>query len=291
MKLFVLKPKVIAHTFGFFLLTAGPLFSVAQQKLAKTQKWEAQADTLMAHDDFKSAAQLYSKILSHLKKEDPHHDPVLYKRALSYYRLQDADRALNDINTYLEKNTDSSKAYLLRALINQLQDDEEKLLPDVDRAIRLGNTNPQLLRWRATLWLGKGDFAEAKKEFIHLKKFSDDPELETNLALAYHALNHTDSALVCINKAIELDPNFLGAYLYGASFLIDAEYYTEALDYLSAGLKIDSKNGALWLYKGVALIELKRTDEACRCLRKAFDAGEEDAVDYLKENCYEVYKD
>ncbi|MBS1557974.1 MAG: tetratricopeptide repeat protein [Bacteroidetes bacterium] len=291
MKPFLLKPKVIAHTFGFFLLTAGPLFSVAQQKLTKNQKWEAQADTLMAHDDFKSAAQFYSKILSHLKKEDPHHNPLLYKRALSYYRLQDADRALKDINAYLEKNTDSSKAYLLRALINQLQGDEEKLLPDVDQAIRLGNNNPQLLRWRAMLWLGQGDFAAAQKEFSHLKKFSDDPELETNLAMAYHALNHTDSALICINKAIELDPNFLGAYLYGASFLIDAEHYTEALDYLSAGLKIDPKNGTLWFYKGVTLTELKRTDEACRCFRKALNNGEEDAIDYLKENCYEVYKD
>ncbi|MBS1487426.1 MAG: tetratricopeptide repeat protein [Bacteroidetes bacterium] len=287
---FKLKKNTCLAGIFFFLITITPLLSVAQ-KPTKNQKREAQADTLMKHEDFGGAALLYSKIIDHTKEKDKKYYALLYKRALSYYRQQDVDRALNDMDAYLSVITDNSKAFLLRALINQQGGNEDQLLPDVDKAIALGNINPQLLRWRATLLLEQGKYDEARKEFLSIKNFADDPELETNLAMAYHSLNQLDSALICIQNAIELDKNFLGSYLYGASFLIDTEKYSHALDYLNQGLTIDSKNGTLWLYKGIVLIELKRTDEACSCLRKALDAGEEDAVDYLKEDCYDVYKD
>jgi len=266
------------------------VFCYAQQKLSKIQRWEARADTLMKQENFRSSAELYSKILSKSKKKDQKYYLILYKRTLSYYRSEKFELAVKDVNVYLEKNKDSQKAYLLRALINQQLGEEDKLLPDVTRAIELGHVNPQLLRWRATLLFEQGDFIHAKKEFLNLKNFTDDPELEINLALVYRSLNNADSAYICLTKAIELDPKFIGSYVTMASFCLDDENYEAALSYLNQALKIDPANGTILFYKGVALVELKQIDKGCSCLRKALDAGEEDAVDYLKEYCYDVYK-
>ncbi|MBS1980579.1 MAG: hypothetical protein OJF59_001654 [Cytophagales bacterium] len=284
------KPEKCSFFFCLLLLCTLPVFCYAQQKLSKIQRWEARADTLMKQENFRSSAELYSKILSKSKKKDQKYYLILYKRTLSYYRSEKFELAVKDVNVYLEKNKDSQKAYLLRALINQQLGEEDKLLPDVTRAIELGHVNPQLLRWRATLLFEQGNFIHAKKEFLNLKNFTDDPELEINLALVYRSLNNADSAYICLTKAIELDPKFIGSYVTMASFCLDDENYEAALSYLNQALKIDPANGTILFYKGVALVELKQIDKGCSCLRKALDAGEEDAVDYLKEYCYDVYK-
>ena len=38
--------------------------------------------------------------------------------------------------------------------------------------------------------------------------------------------------------------------------------------------------------KGVALVELEKLDEGCRCLNKSFYSGYDEADGYLKEYCY-----
>jgi len=87
-----------------------------------------------------------------------------------------------------------------------------------------------------------------------------------------------------------LDVNYSPSYLYAGTFCLQEKKFDLALKYLELGLRIDPTNHSALFYKGVSLIELKRTDEGCSCLKKAFDAGEDDAADYLKEYCYDVFK-
>ena len=114
----------------------------------------------------------------------------------------------------------------------------------------------------------------------------DDSELEAYLGMYYHGTGDPDSAFLSFNKAIELNPTYLSAYLYAGSVAMEAGDYSIALNYIDLGLRIEPKNPDLMFYRGVALVESNRIDEGCRCLNRAFYSGADDAGDYLQQYCF-----
>ncbi|MBI1768184.1 MAG: hypothetical protein HYR67_07400 [Bacteroidetes bacterium] len=270
------------------LLCSG--LAIAQDEQTRWSQWETDADTLMNHQDFAGAAKLYTKIIDESKLKEKSNYKSLYKRAVSYYSAGDFDHALTDVNLFITEFPESPQPRLLRALINRQKNDEASQLIDLQKAIELGNTNPQLLFWRGTLLAAKGENESAKKDLLTVQKINDDAEVETMLGTVYRALEKTDSAFICLNKAIVLDVNYPASYIYAGSFCVEDENYNLALKYLNLALRIDSENISAIFYKGIALVELEKLEEGCRCLRKALDAGEDDAAEYLKEFCYDVFK-
>jgi len=272
-----------------FLLCLSYL-AVAQDQLERWSKWETEADTLMNHQDFAGAVSLYSKIIGECKFSEKSDYRYLYKRAVSYYSANNFDSALVDMNRFIPLFPESPQARILRALIYRGKGDSENQLNDLQKAIELRGPTTELVRWRGALLADKGDFKAAKKDLEEVKNYQDDAELETNLGFIYYNLGSLDSALVCFNKAIVLDVNYSPSYLYAGTFCLQEEKFDLALKYLNLGLRLDPTNRSALFYKGVSLVELKRADEGCRCLKKAFDAGEDDAADYLKEYCYDIFK-
>jgi len=264
--------------------------SPAQDQSERWSKWETEADTLMNHQDFVGAASLYSKIITECKFTEKSDYRFIYKRAVSYYSANNFDSALVDMNQFVPEFPESPQARILRALIYRQKGDSENQLDDLQKAIELRGPTTELIRWRGALLADKGDFKGAKKDLEEVKLYQDDAELETNLGFIHYNLGSLDSALICFNKAIVLDVNYSPSYLYAGTFCLQEEKFDLALKYLNLGLRIDPTNRSALFYKGVSLVELKRTNEGCRCLKKAFDAGEDDAVDYLKEYCYDIFK-
>jgi tetratricopeptide (TPR) repeat protein len=273
-----------------FLLLCFAVTAFAQDEQARWSKWETDADTLMNHQDFPGAAALYSKIISECKFKEKTDYKFIYKRAVSYYSGGDFDSALVDMNRFIPEFPESPQARILRALIYRQKGDAVNQLIDLQKAIDLRGGTTELIRWRGTLLSDKGDFKAAKKDLEEVKALQDDAELETNLGFIYYSLGSLDSALVCLNKAIVLDVNYPASYLYAGSFCLQEEKFDLALKYLNLALRIEPANRSALFYKGVSLVELKRIDEGCRCLQKAFNAGEDDAADYLKQYCFEVFK-
>lgn len=270
-----------------WIFCAIPFLGIAQD--SKWKEWEVQADTLMQRENFKEAIKLYTKIIDESKLKDPSNYGALYKRSVGYYRSSEFKLALADLETLSSKNPSIPQIFVLRALIYRELDDADKQLENVEAAIELTG-DPGLIKWRATLNLEKGKFQEAKTDLLVVRNIQTDPETETQLGFAYYSLQESDSAMQCINKAIELEPSYLPAYYYAGSFCLQEENYQLGLKYLDLGLRLEPTNASLLFYKGIALVELDRTDEGCRFLKKAFDAGEDDAADYLIEYCYQQDK-
>ena len=280
-------PKKVSF---LYLLLCFAISAFAQDEQTRWSKWETDADTLMNHQDFAGAAALYSKIISECQFKEKTDYKFLYKRAVSYYSGSDFDNALADMNRFVTEFPESPQARILRALIYRQKGESNNQLIDLQKAIDLRGSSTELIRWRGGLLADKGEFKAAKKDLEEVKLFQDDAELETNLGFIYYSLGSLDSALVCFNNAIVLDVNYSPSYLYAGTFCLQDEKFELALKYLDLALRIEPTNRAALFYKGVSLVELKRTDEGCRCLKKAFDAGEDDAADYLKEYCFDVFK-
>lgn len=268
----------------------GSLPAISQSQ--KWKEWEAKADTLYNGQDFAEAVTLYSKVLDSNKPKDGLFEDkdlynVLYKRAVCYYSTQEYDKALKDLELFKPAYPDAPQPKLLRAFIYRELDDLENQLIQLDEAMQLQPPNADLLKWRGLLYIQKSEYKRALADMLHARQFQDDPEIETYLGLAYFHTEKKDSAFISFNKAIEIDATFTASYLYAGSMAIQDGNFGLSLEYLNLALRLDAKNKEALFYKGVALVELKRLDEGCRCLNRAFYAGFDDAADYLTEYCFD----
>jgi tetratricopeptide (TPR) repeat protein len=257
----------------------------------KWTAWETEADTLMERENFKKAIPLYTKVIkaSGLKQKENYR--TLYKRAVAYYSSGQWQPAIADMNKFIPEFPQSYQARILRALVYRELNDINNQLIDIESAIELTGGDPQLLQWRGSLLMEKEEYQRAKKDFKQIIQIQDNPEVRMNLALAHYSMQELDSALVAVNKAIELDGAYGPAYYYGGAFALELEQYEQALKFLDVALRLEPENLQAQFYKGISLVELKREEEGCRCLNRAFYGGVDDAADYLKQYCYEVLKD
>ncbi|MDZ4714704.1 MAG: tetratricopeptide repeat protein [Cytophagales bacterium] len=272
----------------FYLVS---LSAVAQS--VKWKDWEVQGDTLYEKQEFAEAARLYSKVLdANTLKDGQYEDQglynTLYKRAVCYYSTKEYDKALKDLELFGPAYPSAPQPKLLKAFIYRELDDVDNQLTSLNEAMALQPPNPDFLKWRGLLYIQKEQFEPALVDMLRARQFQDDSEIETYLGLAYFNLDKKDSAHLSFTKAIELDATFIAPYLYGGSMALQEGDYELALEYLNLALRLDSRNKEALFYKGVALIELKRLDEGCKCLNRAFYAGYDDAGDYLAEYCFSV---
>lgn len=254
----------------------------------KIQAMETEADTLMSREDFAGAVKLYTKVIDATKLKERTDYRALYKRSVAYYSQGDFKNAVADMDRFIPQYEQSYQARILRALCYRELGETDKQLADVEEALTLSGGDPQILKWRAGLLIEKENFDQAITDLLIVRQMQDDPEVELNLGFAYYSVQKRDSAIMAINKAIELEATFLPAYLYGSSFSLEEAQYELAIRYINVALMLEPENATAWFYKGIALIELKKEDEGCRCLNKAFYAGQDDAGDYLKQYCYSI---
>lgn len=276
--------KSISRLITMFLVMSS-FFVAGQAKVNEAAAWETYADTLASREDFAGAIKLYNKIIekSGLKQDDDY--SVLYKRAYAYFGAQDFENALKDINQYLQRIPDP-QAKLLRIYINQGLGDHKAQLADLDDFLKQSPGNPEIIRFRASVLMDAGEYKEAQRDLQSLLAQRADPEIESFLGLTYYYLGNLDSAMIVFDRVIKQEPSLLQPYLYAGSLCIEEGAYALALEYINKGLQVDPTNATLLFYKGAALTETDKLEEGCRCLRKAFEAGFDDAADYLKEYCY-----
>lgn len=244
-----------------------------------------QADTLLGRQDYAGALPLLNKYIEKSKLATDEDYAALYKRAFCYYGLGRFEDALTDVNDFLKK-IPNDQAKLLRAYINQELENYAAQLEDLNAFIAASPGNPDLLRWRASVFMETEQYDAAQKDIRQLLEYQESPELKAYLGLIYYYQESPDSALVIFNEVIAQNPEYLQPYLYAASLTLEEEAYDLAINYVNAGLRIEPDNITLIFYKGIALIETDKLVDGCRCLTKAFGGGMDDAADYLKSYCY-----
>jgi len=268
----------------FAALVVSPAFS----QNAKLKKWEVQADTAMAQQDYAKAIKLYTKVVDKSGLKERADYGALYKRAVCYYSTDDFKHAIEDLNKVVPKFPQLPQAKMLRALTYKELGEDEKKLADLKDALLGDPANPDMLKWRASVYLEDEEYALARKDLETAKIFNDDAETEMYLGVAQYNSGAIDSAFQSLDKAIQLDATYLPAYLYAGSFCLEQDRYEQAINYLDFAGRLEPKNTTVFFYKGIALVELDKTDEGCVFLRKAFYGGLDDASGYLKEHCFGV---
>jgi len=271
---------------SFFLLLFVVCGASAQNE--KWEKWEADADTLSERGQYAEAIKLYTKIIDASGLKDRAGYGALYKRAISYYSMGDYGHALVDLDKFIVAYGEFPQARLLRALVHKELGNSEKQLQDLQDALASQPSNPALLKWRASIYIDEEQYELAKKDAVLARLLADDAETEMYLGIIYYNLGDADSAFMSMDQAISMEATFLPPYLYAGTFGLELEQFEVALKYLDLALMLDPKNNSALFYKGIALAETDKVVEGCRCLRKAFYSGMDDASDYLTEYCFGI---
>lgn len=267
------------------------LAAVGQAQSKKQQAWITEGDTLYNRGDYAAAEKWYTKVLNaNPLKNGAYSDRglygILYRRAVCYYSTERFDQALADLAVFEPKFPNAPQPKILKAFIYRELGDSEKQLENLSAAMMSQPLNPDFLKWRGLLLVQMERYEEARADLMEARALTDDAEVETYLGLCYHHNGDTDSAYYFFDRAIELNPVFLGTYLYAGSAAIMSEDYARGLEYINLALRLDTRNPDALFYKGVALVELKQLDEGCRCLNRAFYSGSDSAGDYLSQYCF-----
>ncbi|HMP99583.1 MAG TPA: tetratricopeptide repeat protein [Cyclobacteriaceae bacterium] len=268
---------------GFFLLVFVQAWS---QQEPKWRKWEVLGDSAAANENFKTALKHYNKAIKQCKFTERTDYSLFYKRALVHLNLDLLQRAVADIDRFIEQYPFTFQAYILKAYLLRMLDEPNEAVAVLDKAQEFSPDNPDIIKWKAEIYL-ELDLADAViKELLSLPKQFRDPQTQVMLGFAYYQLDKNDSALYYLNQALRMDPFFYPALMYTISVHLQEGNYDLAMQYIDRAMDIDSTDASLLFYKGIILAEKDELDEACKCLNRAFYRGIDDAAEYLKQYCF-----
>ncbi|HYF66805.1 MAG TPA: tetratricopeptide repeat protein [Ohtaekwangia sp.] len=266
------------------LLVMSPFFVSAQNK-NQLIALEVQGDTLANRQDYNGALGFYNSVIDQTKFTSPRDYDVMYKRAVAFFQLKEYDKALQDLDVFIEETGDE-QGFILKAYVYQDMKAWTEVIAQLDTLDQWYPDNTELIQWRIQVLMDAGMNAEAKE--VIQKALASEPnrQIKLYLGLVHYYLAEYKEAFATFDALIKEDSTQLEPYLYASSLCLEDEYYDFAIKYLDAGLTQHPANPSLAFYKGIALYELKQEEEGCRYLRKAFYAGVDDAADYLTEYCF-----
>jgi tetratricopeptide (TPR) repeat protein len=174
----------------------------------------------------------------------------------------------------VDKKSDSKKAEIVKniALIYVNKEDNENALAAMKEAREESPDDINLMLSEANVYYKMGD-TEKFKSILEEATTKDpkNPELQYNLGVIASESDHPEEAMAYYNKAIELDPTYVNAYINNAALILNKEQavieemnslgtskkddlryeelrvvrqdiYKEAIPYLVKALEIDGTN-------------------------------------------------
>ncbi|MBN2482024.1 MAG: tetratricopeptide repeat protein [Bacteroidales bacterium] len=109
-----------------------------------------------------------------------------------------------------------------------------------------------------------------------LKKEPRNKYAHLLMSTPLYTMQKTEDAMKCIDKALQLDPNFIAAYAIRANVWRSVREYEKALNDYERMSLIDPQNAIVWKEKGFLLQLMGRYSEAASVLQKALEINPED---------------
>ena len=178
---------------------------------------------------------------------------VYYNSGNAKYRLKDYSGAISDYTKAINLDPDYAEAYTNRGAAKRLVKDYSGAISDCTKAI---NLTP------------------------------DDFIAYNNRGNAKNNLNDFTGAISDYTKAIENDGAYTNAYL-NRGYVKDHElkdHIGAIIDYTKA-IEIEPDNVLVYYNRGIAKGNLDDMEGACSDWRKASSLGDEDAAEFVKEDC------
>ena len=230
-----------------------------------------QAKSLYGLQKYRQSVDVVSKYLLYRNKLTEYNLLQGYHlRAAAYLYLKQYQLAVNDYTKILEISRDNREARFQRAVVyNVLKN--PAAIADFQRIAQVEPDNSDVLCELAIAHMHKSNFDESEKFFKKsIKANPSNYRAYGNFGYLWYRIKSDDSWILnCLNKSIELNPEYIPAYFYKYFHYRDKEYYGLALEQLDKILGLRKNMYKAHFYKAIIYEFLKDKDNAVKEYKKA----------------------
>lgn len=219
--------------------------------------------------------------LSNIIRRSPNSALNYHKRAELYMILRDFPLAFEDINTALDISPSNGLYLLTRARVLRQLKRYDEALAAARRAEVLQQDTPELYVLLGDLTQQKRQYRQARlylAKALQMAPYDGEAYFYTGLLDARQG--DTLSGIALMERALELKPRFLPAYVELTSIHTRLREYDQAREINRVGLKYFPKESALHYTRGGLYYSQKRLDSALICYRKAINY---DTTNYMAD--------
>ena len=163
---------------------------------------------------------------------------------------------------------------------------------DLSRAISINPKYTAAYHHRADAYLGLGMYREAAADatqVLTLQPEVTDPDLLLLRARAYAGDKKLNPALEDLNKAIEVKPDLVDAYIERGMVFAQARRFDDAIGDLTRAIEIDPQNVKAYAMRASAKLQAEANDDALSDVNQALQLATNDALALrIRGNVYEA---
>lgn len=192
----------------------------------------------------KAVMNVYEELL----KEDPTDYETYYRRALEYYKHNQYNLALDDINNALKYVPTSETSMRvdqisLRANIYQMMGNLDSALEDLNTAYALNPDSYLIIYQKANIEYQLGKYSEAKADYQRMQRYNNRSQ-EALIGLARVAVKENNLGLAneYIDEAVAIAPSNSDVYVRRASVRMMMGNANGAVDDLILAISTDKNN-------------------------------------------------
>lgn len=225
-------------------------------------------------------------ILNEIRSGYPYSDEVPYSEALYFVSIGRYSEALKKIVPLAEKHQGNERFLRLLARAQEGISNSAGASSTYTRLLDSGISDAGVLISRAKSYQATGEDDKALADIEqYLSIYPGDVE-----ALRIAGKLHTKTgdnlrAIQTFSENIKLHPGNAELYADRAGSYLVAKSWEWAVNDYSMSLDLRPDNHEVWLNKGIALLNLGRTTEACHDFRKALSLGNRRASELISRNC------
>ncbi|MHC1705972.1 MAG: tetratricopeptide repeat protein [Bacteroidales bacterium] len=217
---------------------------------------------------------------------DPENPRLRNNRGLMYDALEKPDEALKDFNAAIAANVFFAEAYSNRGMVLARTGKPEEAIKDFNKALEI---NPVLQKTYANRGKAKNQTADFKGAIedleIAIKGGLSNPLVYFDLGFSWYNLKDFYKAKVYFDKALDISPDFVNALKYRGFTQFNEGDYLSAVNDLDRAVVLDTTDALLFGMRGLALIRLNRTNEACLDFARAESMGLVQVRKEIEKHC------
>jgi tetratricopeptide (TPR) repeat protein len=222
--------------------------------------------TLEMLNELDAALEDYEQILS-LR---PAHEWALYRKSLLFFRKELPEEGLRCVDSILELNAQSARAWKAKGHFLSSQGKGEEALWCFQRAVE---NNPRDFYARFNLIILQNRFVRNAEALESLKVLLDvepyDPDLHILEGDSLEILGKNQEALEAFDRAIALEPHYTRSHVHKALLLNALSRADEALGVINEAIESSPTDSSLWNNMAYILACQERFGDARGCIDKA----------------------
>jgi len=218
---------------------------------------------------------------------DPWYAAAYFNRGCIYGGANEDRKAFQCLHKAIDLDPEFVSAYVIRGYLYDREGEYAKALADFDKAIQLEPEHTDAYLSRGITYTNCGWTAKAAADFAKCIELDpDNPYPYYNRARLYilpgaMPPERRIEILDDVNKAIELDPTFVDAYMLKGNFFFRTQVYDLAIKEYTKAIALDPKYAKAYADRGGSHYELGSFAKAIPDLSKAIELDPNVANAYL----------